>query len=177
MQEEGKKLAEENQKLKAQSQDKQMKLQADTQEAQATLALKKQTQDAELALQKEKIDGTFALEKYKADAQIRMDTLKMQDEKMAKQEVDNQVRAAEQLSIAQTDVLPNLANLLNQALAGPLEGIKDVMLQMVDLQRQSLDVATANLEFAQSPKQMSLSNIQRDATGRPVGAVVTPTLQ
>jgi hypothetical protein len=177
MQEEGKKLAEENQKLKAQSQDKQMKLQADTQEAQATLALKKQTQDAELALQKEKIDGTFALEKYKADAQIRMDTLKMQDEKMAKQEVDNQVRAAEQLSIAQTDVLPNLANLLNQALAGPLEGIKDVILQMVDLQRQSLDVATANLEFAQSPKQMSLSNIQRDATGRPVGAVVTPTLQ
>jgi hypothetical protein len=152
MQEEGQKLQQENQQLKLAAHDKSQKSQIDREDAMAMLQLKRDIATAEIEIKREQADKGAELERYKAE--LEMATPSEVTTKDGKK----------------TQASPVITRIINDSLVGPLMGIQEALQQLVQLQTETLSVL-------QRPKQISLSDIERDAKGRPVGAVVTPTLQ
>lgn len=176
MQEQAKKLAEENQALKADQQTEAAKIQSTAQAKQAELQLKAQVQAEELRLEREKAQAEIQLERERAQAQIEIEGMRMQaqnqqaEQKMA---FDQECRAKDEQAKLQERAKAEEAPLLENAMpqfVQALQGITDTFAKALEGQQQALILMAQSLN---QQKTVSLGGVKRDHEGRLVGASAT----
>lgn len=182
MQEQTKKLAQENQKLKMGQEETQAKLQAAAEEARMSLAVQKEKQDAEIKLAREKAAADIELKRKiaEADYQIEERKLSLQNEyKMKEMNFKEECRMKDEQGQEAMTVLPQMTEAL-QTLVGlnqVFANIEAALIRSNEIQQATLEGQAKVLEAIERPKNVSISGIKRDSTGKAIGATVNTTIQ
>jgi hypothetical protein len=177
MQEMMKKLAQENQQLKADQQTEMAKLQMEQQKTQAELALEREKAAAELQLEREKAAAELELEKAKFGMQANLDAAKIEadvqnqkskidnDFSIQKQKAKNEI-AVKAVELGKPDLDPEeqerkekeAKDAETQRLAGVMKEARELALAMGDT------MAKAIVSELQRPKKRSVTLNGKTAT-------------
>lgn len=177
MQEDLQKMQQENQQLKSGAEEAQAKIAARAEEAKGELELKKKIQAEEAAIERERLEADIDLAQKKADADFELaqqkfefscaqqeDKIKLErhaktaENRLAGIEDPYEQEQVNQQTLAE---VAELRNSLAEAFAGLAESIQ----QQTMIQQQVV-------EALNRPKSVSIGGIQKDSSGRIVGATV-----
>ncbi|MDH5512334.1 MAG: hypothetical protein OEY27_03885 [Gammaproteobacteria bacterium] len=168
MQEEGQKLQQENIKLKSGEQAKMAQIQVESQAKSLQMQLEKADADRQFQLDRWKAEMELQLKRDVAVAEHGIAQEKIEMDKQVKgaelaMKVDEQKREAEMEDEVEAEKLaPQL-----------LKTIQESMERFATALSESNQIQMQVLEHLTKPKQVRLGAIQRDASGKPVGANVT----
>ena len=192
--EEAKKLAQENQALKADQQTEAAKLQQKSQQSQQELQMKAQIQAEEIRLERERAEATIQLEREKAQAQLALErekaqaTLELESMKAQQQggleqqkmqmQSENEGKKLEfqkEQALASDPNYKDMAMMpqVMEALQKMAEGINDGFKQLAEIQQKSLTAQEQTLATLKAPKAVSVGGVTKDMDGRITGARVT----
>ncbi len=189
MQEQMKGLAEENQKLKQDTQTDQAKLQLRAQEAKAELALKTEIQNGELELERARAEAEINLERAKAEAQLKIEQMKVNsadelgkkrlesenDHKTQKLDFDRKTKLAENPKYEEITMMPQLASSLAE-MTKVFANIDTILQKQTQIQEKTLEQQNEILANSKKPKQVSIGNVRKGADGRITGATISTTV-
>lgn len=171
---EGTQLMQENQQLKTGAAAAQAKVEADAAAKAKELQIRKEQQDFEQSLAQAKAKAEFDLKKYVAERELEIADMKHEHEKSianAKIDFDHQSKLASDPNYKDVAMMPQVMESM-QSLA---TGITQAFQQLAELQSKGLELQQQTLAAIQAPKRVSVGGIQRDADGRPIGAMVNST--
>lgn len=155
------------------------KAQADAKLKKEELDFKVALQTQELQLERAKIEAQIELERAKAAAQIEIENIKMgaqNEQAKAKLEFDRKCKMMENPEFADLQVMPQMTEAMDK-LAQSFQNIDAILQNQLALQQRTLDAQLATIEAISRPRNVSLSNVQRDEAGHVTGATVRPVLQ
>lgn len=188
MQEEGKKLAEENQALKAGVQASQAKIAADAQAKGADLELRERVQAEELRLSREKAEAESALKRDIAQADHDLECKKLEsanecemmkmkhanDQETRKMDMEKERGMMEEKGLAErSDVIPKVVSTLENTMLSVVEQVAQSLAQQTQMLQDTLAVQKNILQTLTKQKKVSISGVQKNATGQITGATVT----
>ena len=189
-QEQMKALAEENQKLKADTQSDQAKMIARKAEQDAQLALKREEQAEELRLLEEKTNREIQLKRDIANADYEIEKRKMelmhdcetrklsmmQDHETKKLDFERQKHTDDQNMMAEETAMPKAVETM-QKMTDLFANIDESIQKQTQIQEKTLQTQEAILKHQISPKNVRIGGISKGADGRITGATVATTLQ
>lgn len=173
MQQKGNELLQENQQLKSSEQTAQMKIKADYDIKMKQVALDEKVASEKARLAREEFEFEKALEIDKANHEIAMKKKKDEAERQSK-EVDAKFQYELELSknpeFAQVQALPNVVQAIS-GIGAAMQSFAESLNNIAQIQAQTLAI-TQN----PPPKQVSLSDVRTDASGRIIGAHVSTAI-
>jgi hypothetical protein len=175
MQEEGQKLAEENKALKEAAQADQAKAAADARAQMADLELRRQVQAAEIQLAREKADAEIALKRAiaEADYEIEQRKLNQQNEHASqKLKFDQECRLKDEATEAEATAIPKTVESMEK-MTEVFANLDAMLQKQTQIQEATLGVQQNLLEAVTRQKKVSISGVQKNASGQITGATVT----
>ncbi len=186
MQEEGQKLVEENKALKDAAQQNQAKAAADAEAQRADLALRAEVQaeelrqarekaQADIALAREKADAEIALKRAIAEADYEIEQRKLnQQNEHANQKLafEQECRLKDEATEAEATAIPKSLETMEK-MAEVFASINETLSKGTQVQEATLGVQQNLLEAVTRQKKVSISGVQKNASGQITGATVT----
>jgi hypothetical protein len=179
MQQKGQELMQENQQLKSGAQINMAKISVDSEAKKQAFELDKQIAEEKARLAREEFEFQKQLDIDKAQHQAWLDEQKVSAEHSRKKtefEFNSSMKQQEAAVNAEQSAMPQTLDTLGK-MTQVFSNIDTILQQQTVLQERTAETLQAMLTHQISPKQVGISNVRKDASGRITGATVNSTIQ